>query len=90
MFNFFRFVKTWRIQNPGDDEWPPGCQLIFTGGNQLSAPDRVLVGPLLAKMSTDISIEMCSPAEQGTYMSKWRMTTSQGNFFGGNFLFFVF
>ena len=22
-----RFVKTWRVQNPGPDRWPPGCIL---------------------------------------------------------------
>jgi hypothetical protein len=22
-----RFLKTWRVQNPGPDRWPPGCIL---------------------------------------------------------------
>merc|ERR1719378_1621048 len=34
------FVKTWRVQNPGPDRWPPGCILRFTSGVQLSAQDR--------------------------------------------------
>ena len=24
-----RFVKTWRVQNPGPDRWPPGCVLRY-------------------------------------------------------------
>ena len=41
-----RFVKTWRVQNPGPDRWPPGCVLRFTSGTQLAATERVLVEPL--------------------------------------------
>lgn len=41
-----RFVKTWRVQNPGPDRWPPGCVLRFTSGTQLAATERVLVAPL--------------------------------------------
>ena len=40
------FIKTWRVQNPGPDRWPPGCILRFTSGTQLSLNDRVLVEQL--------------------------------------------
>jgi len=76
------FVKTWRVQNPGPDRWPPGCILRFTSGVQLSAQDRVLVEPLEPYTATDISIEMTSPSDPGIYESKWRMSTATGNFFG--------
>ena len=76
------FVKTWRVQNPGPDRWPPGCILRFSSGVQLSEQDRVLVEPLEPYTATDISIEMTSPAEPGIYESKWRMSTATGNFFG--------
>lgn len=36
-----RFTKTWRVQNNGDDEWPDGCCLQFTGGVQLSECERL-------------------------------------------------
>merc|ERR1711972_769894 len=74
--------KTWRVQNPGPDRWPPGCILRFTSGVQLSAQDRVLVEPLEPYTATDISIEMTSPSDPGIYESKWRMSTATGNFFG--------
>ncbi|XP_045600869.1 protein ILRUN isoform X2 [Procambarus clarkii] len=77
-----RFIKTWRIQNPGEDGWPGGCSLIFTGGEQLGAPSHVNVSSLGAGEVADISVEMTSPSQTGLYSSKWRMTTAQGNFFG--------
>lgn len=77
-----RFIKTWRIQNTGDDGWPGGCSLIFTGGEQLGAPSHVTVNSLAAGEVADISLEMSSPSQTGLYSSKWRMSTAQGNFFG--------
>lgn len=41
------------------------------------------VAALGAGECTDVSVEMLSPAEPGLYSSKWRMSTTQGNFFGG-------
>lgn len=40
------FVKTWRVQNPGPERWPPGCILRFSSGEQLAFTDRVIVEPL--------------------------------------------
>ena len=77
-----KFVKTWRVQNPGPDKWPPGCILRFSTGVQLSQQDRVLVEPLDPYTATDISVEMTSPSNPGIYESRWRMSTATGNFFG--------
>ena len=77
-----KFVKTWRVQNPGPDKWPPGCILRFSTGVQLSEQDRVLVEPLYPYTATDISVEMTSPSTPGIYESRWRMSTATGNFFG--------
>jgi len=77
-----KFVKTWRIQNPGPDGWPPGCVLRYTDGEVMSVMDRVSVETLLPYTSTDVSVDMESPATPGIYQSKWRMSTATGNFFG--------
>ena len=77
-----KFVKTWRVQNPGPDKWPPGCILRFSTGVELSQQDRVLVEPLDPYTATDISVEMTSPSNPGIYESRWRMSTATGNFFG--------
>lgn len=76
-------MKTWKIRNNGDDSWPNGCQLIFTGGDRLGAPNKLSINPLLPGHEIDISVEMVSPMQTGLYSSKWRMSTAQGNFFGG-------
>ncbi|KAL7648486.1 UNVERIFIED_CONTAM: hypothetical protein RMT77_000392 [Armadillidium vulgare] len=77
-----RFVKTWKIKNNGDDSWPNGCQLIYTGGDRMGAPSQVSINPLLPGHEAEISVEMISPMETGLYSSKWRLSTPQGNFFG--------
>ncbi|CAL4160420.1 unnamed protein product, partial [Meganyctiphanes norvegica] len=77
-----RFVKTWRIQNPGSEGWPSGCRLLYAGGELLNAPTMVSVQPIPAGETSDISIEMLSPTETGIYSSKWRMCTATGNYFG--------
>jgi len=78
-----RFVKTWRVANSGDDRWPDGCYLAFTGGVNLASQASVPVMPLNPGETTDISVDMSSPIEPGMYESKWRMATSYGAFFGG-------
>jgi len=77
-----RFVKTWRVQNPGPGRWPPGCVLRYVDGAVLSSQERVIVGPLDPYLSADVSVEMTSPAQPGIYQAKWRMSTATGNFFG--------
>ncbi|KAK8385443.1 hypothetical protein O3P69_016335 [Scylla paramamosain] len=77
-----KFIKTWRIQNTGEECWPSGCSLVYTGGEQMGAPPHVSVAPLGAGEMADISVEMVSPGCTGFYSSKWRMTTAQGSFYG--------
>ncbi|XP_013786782.1 uncharacterized protein C6orf106 homolog [Limulus polyphemus] len=77
-----RFVKTWKIQNPGDEHWPPGCCLRFTNGHRLGCEDRALVKPLKPREVADISIEMVSPDRPGIYQGQWRMSTATGQYFG--------
>ena len=67
----------------GPDQWPIGCNLRFLSGAQLTSADRIMVDPLLPNQTGDISVEMYSPSQPGTYEGQWRMTTSNGMFFGG-------
>lgn len=77
-----RFLKTWRVQNTGDEQWPPGCSLRFTHGDRLGPHDRVLVDSLHPGEVTDISVEMESPEKAGIYQGQWRMSTATGFYFG--------
>ncbi|WAR02736.1 ILRUN-like protein [Mya arenaria] len=76
------FTKTWRVENSGDESWPPGCQLRFCQGENLANTDRVLVETLGPRATTDISVQMQARSEPGTYQSQWRMCTATGMFFG--------
>ena len=79
------FIKTWKVANSGDDRWPEGSYLAFTGGINLASHTTVPVTALNPGEITDISDEMSSPSEPGMYESKWRMATPNGSYFGGNF-----
>ncbi|KAJ8868564.1 hypothetical protein PR048_030102 [Dryococelus australis] len=78
-----RFTKTWRVQNTGDEVWPHGCCLRFSGGDQMCSVDRVPILPVGPGCTTDLSLEMISPEHPGMYESKWRMLTPTGCYFGG-------
>ncbi|XP_014204875.1 uncharacterized protein C6orf106 homolog [Copidosoma floridanum] len=77
-----KFRKTWRIQNSGTEDWPEGVCLTFTNGERMGDCTSVPVPCLPAKDSIEISIDFVSPPSEGLYQSKWRMTTSNGSFFG--------
>ncbi|XP_076369975.1 protein ILRUN-like isoform X1 [Tachypleus tridentatus] len=77
-----RFIKTWRIQNSGNEPWPPGCYLKFTSGHHLGFQDQAKVEPLQPTEAADVSIEMMSPDKPGIYQGQWRMSTATGQYFG--------
>jgi hypothetical protein len=70
----------------GDETWPPACSLRFISGEQFGHRDRVLVDALPAGETTDVSIEMRSPENNGFHQGQWRMCTPTGMFFGGRYL----
>jgi hypothetical protein len=84
-FVWHRFTKTWRVQNIGDESWPLGCCLRFSGGDRLCAADRIPVEPVSPGCTIDLSVDMVSPEQPGIYESKWRMSTFSGSYFGGLF-----
>jgi len=77
-----KFTKTWRVQNIGDESWPLGCCLRFSGGDRLCAADRIPVEPVSPGCTIDLSVDMVSPEQPGIYESKWRMSTFSGSYFG--------
>lgn len=77
-----KFIKTWRVQNIGDEAWPPGCSLKFVGGEQFGHRDRVMVDALQPNAVADISVELASPQQTGIYQGQWRMSTPLGFYFG--------
>ena len=78
------------MANNGDDRWPEGSYLAFTGGVKLCMQNAVPVAPLNPGEVVDISVDMTSPSVPGMYESKWRMATPNGSYFGGQYMLMVF
>lgn len=76
------FVKTWRIQNPGKEQWPSGCCLRFINGDKMCGEDSISLPRLSAGDVTDISINLTSPNAPGVYQGQWRTYTSTDTPFG--------
>ncbi|GFO01384.1 next to brca1 gene 1 protein [Plakobranchus ocellatus] len=76
------FVKSWRLKNSGNESWPPGCQLRYYSGDNLSTVERKLVPVLSPGESVELNVEMKSPLAPGHYHCVWRMFTPTGTLFG--------
>lgn len=77
-----KFTKVWRMRNEGSSAWSENTILAFVGGDQLGAPEAVVVPPIVAGEETDISVEMVAPNVPGRYVSYWRLCTPEGQRFG--------
>lgn len=75
------FQKSWRVQNSGTEAWPSGIHLQHSSGVQMGCA-RIPVPPLAPKETTELSVTLKSPAENGVHQSKWRMMTPNGVYFG--------
>lgn len=77
-----KFIKTWKIQNSGQDAWPLGCLLRFINGTQFTCQNQVIVSALQPGAVGEVSVEMTSPSNIGTFQGQWRMQTASGIPFG--------
>ncbi len=76
------FVKTWRVRNSGTCPWPDDAQLAFVQGQAMGAPERVPVGSLAPGATTDISVDMAAPEQDGVFKGVWRLAEKDGAVFG--------
>ena len=77
------FAKTWTIRNPGPETWPTSTCLKLARGHQMGVMcSSISVPSLSAGESVDVSIQMKSPDEPGTYDSEWRLASPSGVYFG--------
>ncbi|XP_038675887.1 protein ILRUN isoform X4 [Scyliorhinus canicula] len=77
-----QFTKTWRIQNTGTEQWPPGVSLKYVGGDQFGHVNMVMVRSLEPQEVSDVSVQMRSPTTPAMYQGQWRMCTATGLYFG--------
>lgn len=77
-----RFVKTWRVENSGGEQWPNNCSLRFVNGDRLQDRDEIYVSSLIPGEQTNISVDIISPSVSKIIKSQWRLFTPAGVPFG--------
>ncbi|MBU1746092.1 MAG: hypothetical protein KKA73_00245 [Chloroflexi bacterium] len=78
-----RFDKTWRIKNTGTCNWT-GYELAFLNGEQMDAPDKVIVPNTLPGQTVDLTVPMTAPGTPGRYTGRWQLRDQAGQAFGTN------
>jgi len=76
------FVKTWGITNTGTCQWGEGFWLVYVGGEQMQAPERVAVPQTAPGEVAEISVEFVAPSTTGEHRSEWQLATGAGEKFG--------
>lgn len=77
------FTKTWRLRNVGTCTWTTSYDIVFTGGDPLSAPAVMDMPANVAPGQViDISVAMTVPSKEGSYRSNWKLRDSGGVLFG--------
>jgi len=76
------FTKTWRVRNSGSCNWEIGFKFKLTYGDSMGGAALTLDKTVPPGEETDISIVMTAPSDAGSYQGNWRMTSTNGTFFG--------
>eukprot|EP00908_Phaeocystis_cordata_P024089 Transcript_6564.p1 GENE.Transcript_6564~~Transcript_6564.p1 ORF type:complete len:669 (-),score=322.57 Transcript_6564:230-2236(-) len=76
-----KFTKIWRLKNTGEVPWPPGTQIMYVGGDQMSGALTVPLsrqGPVAPGEEVDVAVDLVAPQEHGRYVGYWRLTGPMG------------
>jgi len=78
------FTKTWRIKNTGSCAWTSGYDIVFSGGDAMSAPGSVQItsGTVNPGQNVDVSVDLTAPALEGTYLGNWQLRDPSDVIFG--------
>jgi next-to-BRCA1 protein 1 len=82
------FVKSWRMMNSGDIDWPETTELRYVSGEKFSLDlhsdsSTVEIGDVTAGTEVQVwTAELKAPDTPGTYRSYWRLNDGKGNDFG--------
>lgn len=78
----YRFTKTWRIRNTGEQPWTEGFVLAHVGDHVLGGPNSVALPPAAPGDAVDVSVAMIAPTTPGHFRSLWQPQTPDGVPFG--------
>lgn len=78
------FTKTWRLKNTGSCTWTADYDIVFSGGDKMSAPDAVQVtsGTVEPGETVDVSVNLTAPGSPGDYRGNWKLRDDEGTVFG--------
>jgi hypothetical protein len=78
------FTKTWRLKNIGSCTWTSGYDLVFDHGDQMGAPasQQLTAGTVAPGQTIDVSVDLVSPAADGTYQGYFKLKASDSTIFG--------
>ncbi|HSG44457.1 MAG TPA: NBR1-Ig-like domain-containing protein [Anaerolineales bacterium] len=66
------FTKTWKLQNVGTCKWI-GYTVAFVNGDRMSSPDSVPVPETERSKPVDVSVELVTPTQDGTYRGNFEL-----------------
>ncbi|KAJ2747039.1 hypothetical protein GGI20_000843 [Coemansia sp. BCRC 34301] len=78
------FVKIWSVANMGDNEWPRNTMLVHVEGEPTIPGNKKAVPVVISKRyeQVGIAVDLVAPTVPGSYVSQWRLMTSDGQYFG--------
>ncbi len=77
------FSKTWRLENFGTCIWTTDYAVVWFSGVNMGVTDvKPFTGPVQPGQIVDITVDMVSPDQPGTYQSNWKLRNAEGALFG--------
>ena len=73
------FTKTWRLKNIGTCAWSTSYSLIYDSGDKMGGPaSQTLTGSTPPGSTLEVSVNLQSPASDGTYRGYWGLVSASG------------
>ncbi len=80
------YEKTWRVKNSGSCEWTSNYSVVFVKGDSLGSTGPQTLDKVVAPgETTDITVQMTAPTQDGRYTSWWQMRDDSGHPIGDSF-----
>ncbi len=80
------FTKTWRVKNVGTCSWTKDHDLVFVTGTAMTKKNTVvpLPGTVKPGETVEISVNLKSPLQPGSYTGTWALRDANGKYYFGN------
>ena len=78
------FTKTWRLKNMGSCNWDAAYEVTFVGGEPMARVNvfKLTSGVVGYGQTVDVTVDLFSPEDSGTYQSDFKLRAPDGTLFG--------